>query len=1141
LPTSPRRPAPDRTARTARRLGTSLLAGLVLATSVGITGAGAVAPTTDPAMDQQRPSIHYEESLRHADDDLTFAPGGRVTVGFRPHPGDTTRIGGQAPRALPAGRLSGAELRGGSIPGPAEPVAPAASETPAATDAPAVDAAPASEPPSAPSPSVDPATIPSEPPVPDATAVPPADDAPVVEPEADIAAIPAAYAPPTDDAEPDVTARVTPDGLRKEVFGFLPYWEVDASTVLDYRRLSTIAYFGVGASAAGNLEKTTSSGATTVGWSGWTSSRMTTIINDAHRNSTRVVLTVQSFAWSDGGATKQRTLLGSSTARANLARTIATAVRDRGADGVNLDFEPLTSGNEDEFVALVRRVRTELDAIQKGYQLTFDTTGWIGNYPIEQATASGAADAIMIMGYDYRSAGSSTAGSIAPMGGAMYDIVDTVRAYTARVPGSKLILGVPYYGRAWSTESDNLHSSNISGTKFGASSSVNYSVAVDYLADHGRRYDTVEQVAWTAYRRENCSATYGCVTSWRQLYVDDATALKAKYDLINRYGLRGAGIWALGYDGNRTELWSAISEKFIEDKAPPRAGVIPLPTSHATETVKVTWASDDDVTVVDHDVDVSIDGGAWARWLTRTPVTSATYVGARGHRFAFRVRARDPKGNVSSWASLPVAGGTPTVAVGGFGRVQTDTLNARAAADTSATILDTLTTGDLVAFLQGPVSADGYTWYRVAAPLSEWPVVGTTRSDLWVAVSGGGSTFVGAVAAPNTTRVASDAARVSSNGNQWSPISPARLLDTRAGVGLSGPFRDEVVRTVRLAGRGGIPEDAMAVTANLTVTGATDSGYVSIGPSMTSSPSTSTINVKAGQTAANGLTLRIGSADMVSAVFASSSGASAHLLLDVTGYYRIGTTGSTWYPLTPTRLLDTRSGNGLSGSFKTGVVRTLQVAGRSAIPTDAIAVTGNLTATGASGSGYVSAGPTMTAAPSTSTLNLQRGATRANNVTLRLAAAGSAQLVFVGPAGSSVHLLFDVTGYYRLGDGGAKWYAITPTRLLDTRSGNGLSGQFVDARVRSFQLTGRGTIPVDALAVTANLTAVGPTSAGFVSSGPTMTSSPKTSILNVARNQTVANGLTLRTASLGTVGSVFQSPTSGARIDQVLDVTGYFR
>ena len=83
------------------------------------------------------------------------------------------------------------------------------------------------------------------------------------------------------------------------------------------------------------------------------------------------------------------------------------AVRDRGADGVNLDFEPLASGYAEEFVSLVKRVRTELNAIAQGYQLTFDTTGYIGNYPIEAATAAGAADAIFIMGYDYRSAGSS--------------------------------------------------------------------------------------------------------------------------------------------------------------------------------------------------------------------------------------------------------------------------------------------------------------------------------------------------------------------------------------------------------------------------------------------------------------------------------------------------------------------------------------------------------------------------------------------------------------------------------------------------------------------------------------------------------------------------------------------------------------
>ena len=81
---------------------------------------------------------------------------------------------------------------------------------------------------------------------------------------------------------------------------------------------------------------------------------MTSVINAAHASRTRVVLTVQSFAWSSSGLARQKALLGSPTARADLARQIAAAVRDRGADGVNLDFEPIASGYADEFTALVR-------------------------------------------------------------------------------------------------------------------------------------------------------------------------------------------------------------------------------------------------------------------------------------------------------------------------------------------------------------------------------------------------------------------------------------------------------------------------------------------------------------------------------------------------------------------------------------------------------------------------------------------------------------------------------------------------------------------------------------------------------------------------------------------------------------------
>ena len=459
------------------------------------------------------PTIHWQQARAHEDDVIAFTPGRRVSIGFSPRATDRWTVGGVKPRALPAGRLDGASMR--------KQGATRDRTDPKATS----PRAPVVRPTASPSPDTG-----------------------------------ATFAP---------QARVDPGALKREIFGFLPYWQLNSSSLrIQYDKISTIAYFGVGADAKGNLIKRNTDGSVTTGWSGWTSSRMTSVMNAAHATGTRVVLTVQSFAWNTSGKARQKSLLSSPTARDTLARQIAAAVRDRGADGVNLDFEPLVSGMEGEFVALIKSIRSRLNAIARGYQVTFDTTGFIGNYPIESATSNGA-DAIFIMGYDYRGASSSPVGSVAPLSRSGYDIRDTVAAYAARVPPSKLILGVPYYGRAWSTDTNLVHARNISGTKYGASATVTYVNALPFFADHGKHYDTTEQVAWTVYRRENCTTTYGCVNPFRQLYVDDARTLGKKYDLVNAYGLRGAGIWALGYDGTRPELWDAIGAKFITDTVPP--------------------------------------------------------------------------------------------------------------------------------------------------------------------------------------------------------------------------------------------------------------------------------------------------------------------------------------------------------------------------------------------------------------------------------------------------------------------------------------------------------------------------------------------------------------------------------------------
>jgi hypothetical protein len=57
----------------------------------------AAAPGAGAATGGLQPSIHYEEALALASDDLDFVPGGRVSVGFVPRPDDEFEIDGEPP------------------------------------------------------------------------------------------------------------------------------------------------------------------------------------------------------------------------------------------------------------------------------------------------------------------------------------------------------------------------------------------------------------------------------------------------------------------------------------------------------------------------------------------------------------------------------------------------------------------------------------------------------------------------------------------------------------------------------------------------------------------------------------------------------------------------------------------------------------------------------------------------------------------------------------------------------------------------------------------------------------------------------------------------------------------------------------
>jgi hypothetical protein len=375
-------------------------------------------------------------------------------------------------------------------------------------------------------------------------------------------------------------------------------------------------------------------------------------------------------------------------------------------------------------------------------------------------------------------------------------------------------------------------------------------------------------------------------------------------------------------------------------------------------------------------------------------------------------------------------------------------------------------------------------------------------------------------------------------------LTPTRILDTRDGTGgLSGPVSSHVARTFAVTGHGGVPSNATAVTGNLTVTGQTSLGFLSIGPIAMNNPTSSTLNFPLGDDRANAVTVALSGTGTLSITYAAPTlGPTAHVIFDVTGYFTPDTTGATYHPLSPARILDTRDGTGgLSGKFSSHVARTFQVSGRGGVPSSATAVTGNLTVTGQTSLGYLYLGPVPKNNPTSSTLNFPLGDDRANAVTVALGAGGALSVTYAAPmAGPTADVIFDVTGYFTPDTTGAKYVPLTPSRILDSRDGTGgLSGAFSSHIARTFTVIGHGGVPSGAVAVTGNLTVTGQTSLGFLSIGPAAQNDPTSSTLNFPLNDDRANAVAV---ALGgdTLSVTYAAPRAGPTAHVIFDVTGYF-
>ena len=250
--------------------------------------------------------------------------------------------------------------------------------------------------------------------------------------------------------------------------------------------------------------------------------------------------------------------------------------------------------------------------------------------------------------------------------------------------------------------------------------------------------------------------------------------------------------------------------------------------------------------------------------------------------------------------------------------------------------------------------------------------------------------------------------------------------------------------------------------------------------------------------------------------------------------------GLSFVPMTPCRVVDTRFANGAFGSpsLTAGGTRTFNLpSGSCGVPSTASAYSLNVTVVPQGSLEYLTVWPAGQAQPYVSTLNATDGRTKANAAIIPAGTSGGVSAYATG----ATDLILDIDGYFvpNSNSGALSFYPVAPCRLADTRSSSygALGSPSIGAgQTRTFPILSSSCgVPSSAQAYSLNFTAVPPGPLEYITTFPAGQSMPLASTLNAPTGTIVANAAIVPAGSNGSV-NVFAS----AATDLVIDIDGYF-
>ncbi|MCS7161735.1 MAG: glycosyl hydrolase family 18 protein [Bacteroidia bacterium] len=327
--------------------------------------------------------------------------------------------------------------------------------------------------------------------------------------------------------------------LRKQVMGYHPYWAGTAFNSYQWNLLSTVVFFSYEVDpATGNYSNPTVINT-------W---RSTSLVQVAHQHGTQVQLCATLF-----GGNNLTTFLTSAVARRRCIDSLISLIAQRNADGINIDFEGLPSAQRNNFTSFIRQLRDSLNRRRPTAKLSVALPAVDWGNAFDLPALSALCDQLFIMGYDFYWRTATTAGPtgllhVGQIWGSRCNsrtLVDYLANGAAR---HKLILGVPYYGFRYPTSTNTYPASTT-----GEGVARTYAQAYNEANTYGWNWEPQSRSRYFMYQSGG---------QWYQTWWHDSLSLAWIYRTALMQDIGGVGMWALSYDGNRSELWGALRDHF---------------------------------------------------------------------------------------------------------------------------------------------------------------------------------------------------------------------------------------------------------------------------------------------------------------------------------------------------------------------------------------------------------------------------------------------------------------------------------------------------------------------------------------------------------------------------------------------------